>query len=106
MSFTSPNNDIITTSRHAKFPLRFTGKYLSFYAVLMLYAQACRVRWSPGGPSYPIFYFWPKKNYYFVNSCASLFSFKNRDPGVDFEGNIPKHHHKHTNTQKSYKCGF
>ncbi|MPC19653.1 hypothetical protein E2C01_012578 [Portunus trituberculatus] len=39
MSFTSLNNDVITTSRHAKFPLRFRGKYLSFYAVLMLYAQ-------------------------------------------------------------------
>ncbi|MPC65179.1 hypothetical protein E2C01_059310 [Portunus trituberculatus] len=57
MSFTSPNN-VITASRHAKFPLRFTGKKLSFYAVLMLYAQVCGVRWTPGSPSYPIILFW------------------------------------------------
>ncbi|MPC14610.1 hypothetical protein E2C01_007378 [Portunus trituberculatus] len=28
------------------------------------------------------------------------------DPDVDFENNIPKHHHKPTNHQKSYQCGF
>ncbi|MPC74562.1 hypothetical protein E2C01_068925 [Portunus trituberculatus] len=44
MPFTSLNNDVITASRYAKFPLRFTGKKLSFCKVLMLYVQEVAMR--------------------------------------------------------------
>ncbi|MPC32142.1 hypothetical protein E2C01_025447 [Portunus trituberculatus] len=47
MSFTSPNNDDINASRNNKYPLLFTGKKLSFYAVLMLYAQVSLTPPSP-----------------------------------------------------------
>ncbi|MPC61561.1 hypothetical protein E2C01_055634 [Portunus trituberculatus] len=85
MSFTSPSNDIIISSRHAKFPLRFRGKYLSFYAVLLLYAQVCRVRWTPGDLSYPIILFWAQEKLFCKFSCFIVF-LQNRDPGVDIEG--------------------